>query len=144
MMSGLVSVFEQYRHRVMQFSRFLIVGGLVTVLSLLLSYYFLKVLVTPLIITYVLIYVTTIFISYLLNARFTFQAGRTLRSLFLFYGSYIFTLGFGTALLAVLRKFLEFENWVLVFMVVPVTTVMNYLFSVLIFTPLRRSMNDQG
>jgi len=143
-MSGIVSVFDQYRARVMQFSRFLIVGGLVTVLSLLLSYVFLKVLGTPLIITYVLIYVATIFISYLLNARFTFRAGRTLRSLFLFYGSYIFTLGFGTALLAVLRMLLEFENWVLVFMVVPVTTVMNYLLSTLIFTPLQRSMNDQG
>lgn len=138
MMSGLVSAFDQYRHRVMQFSRFLIVGGSVTVLSLLLSYVFLKVLEAPLIITYVLIYVATIFISYQLNARFTFQAGRTLRSLFLFYGSYIFTLGFGTALLALLRKVLDFENWVLVFMVVPVTTVMNYLLSVLIFTPLQR------
>lgn len=137
-------MFDQYRARVMQFSRFLIVGGLVTVLSLLLSYVFLKVLGTPLIITYVLIYVATIFISYLLNARFTFRAGRTLRSLFLFYGSYIFTLGFGTALLAVLRMLLEFENWVLVFMVVPVTTVMNYLLSTLIFTPFQRSMNDQG
>jgi len=141
-MSGIISIFDQYRHRMMQFSRFLIVGGFVTVLSLLLSYFFLKVLGTPLIITYVLIYVATIFISYLLNVRFTFRAGRTLRSLFLFYGTYIFTLGFGSGLLAVLRRVLEYENWILVFMVVPVTTIVNYLLSALIFAPLQRNMDE--
>ena len=135
---------KRHRHRAMQFSQFLIVGGFVTLLSIALSYAFLKVIGTPLIITYILIYVATIFISYLLNAKYTFRAGRTLRSLFLFYGSYIFTLGFGTGLLAVMRRMLEFENWVLVFMVVPVTTIMNYLLSALIFTPLQRGFDEKS
>lgn len=119
-----------------QLYRFVIVGGFVTVLSLALAYVFLKWLNTPLIPTYVLLYASTILLSYFLNSSYTFKAGKDLRSLLLFYGSYILTLVCGTLALGLLRRYLKYENWVLAFMVVPFTMVVNFILSSFIFKPL--------
>jgi|GEM_PF-1381091 len=116
-----------------EFFRFLIVGASVTILSLLLAYIFLQVLSTPLIPTYILLYMLTIYISYLLNKSFTFKADGSTGKALKFYLVYLTTLGIGTLVLRYMRSHLAFENWVLFCLVVPLTTVMNYVLSKLIF-----------
>jgi putative flippase GtrA len=115
------------------FFRFLLVGGFVTIISFVLIYIFLKIIGTPLIITYVFLYITTILISYLLNSRFTFRAKRDISGLIFFYGSYVFTLVIGAICLSLFRKWLPFENWILAFLVVPITMITNFILSSLIF-----------
>lgn len=126
-------VAAKFGERAAQLYRFILVGGLVTVLSLALSYLFLKVLHTPLVATYILLYVGTIFVSYLLNSSYTFAASRDWVSLIKFYGSYILTLVLGTLALTVLRRYLPYENWILVFIIVPFTMITNFALSSLIF-----------
>ncbi len=116
-----------------KFYRFVFIGGVVTVFSLILIYVFLKILETPLVPTYIFVYVATIFVSYLLNAGYTFRKKRSWQSILMFYASYIVTLALGTGALHLLRVYLAYENWILAFMVVPFTMVTNFLLSTFIF-----------
>ncbi len=136
---------ERLGRKAGEFYRFLLVGGGVTIISLILSYIFLKLIGTPLMITYVLIYISTIFLSYLLNANYTFSKQKNFASLLQFYGTYIITLACGTGGLHLLRKLLPFENWVLIFFILPVTTIVNFVLSSVIFKrrPWRKKRHEQ-
>ena len=116
-------------HQRAEFFRFLLVGASVTILSLILAYVFLECFATPLIPTYILLYMGTIYLSYLLNRAFTFKAKGSTRKAFKFYIVYLVTLSLGTIALRVLRQNMSFDDWILVCMVVPFTTVINYLLS---------------
>ncbi|GAB1367042.1 hypothetical protein MASR1M36_19130 [Candidatus Cloacimonadaceae bacterium] len=124
---------QKFGAGIAKFYRFVFVGGVVTIFSLVLIYVFLKLLETPLVPTYILVYVATIFVSYLLNANYTFKKKRSWQSILMFYGSYVLTLGLGTGALGLLKKYLAYENWILAFMVVPFTMVVNFLLSTFIF-----------
>lgn len=128
--------------RIHELFRFSLVGGLVTVVSLLLMFIFLERLNTPLVPTYVVLYASTILLSYWLNAGYTFRARKGIRSLVCFYGIYLFTLGLGSGLVIVLRNKLPYKNWIIAFMVVPITMLTNYFLSALIFKN-RRNVRDE-
>lgn len=116
-----------------KFSRFARVGLLVTLLSLALSYFFLKIIGTPLIPTYILLYFSMIFLSFLLNAHYTFNAKKNTKRLVLYYGSYGVSMLLGVILLWVFKSTLPFENWLLAYLVIPFTMTSNFLLSILIF-----------
>jgi putative flippase GtrA len=116
-----------------KFTRFAKVGFFVTLLSLGLSYFFLKIIGTPLILTYVLLYISMIFLSFYLNSFYTFKAERNLKRLFLYYGSYGFSMLLGVFLLSIFRKTFPFENWVLAYLVIPFTMTSNFVLSSFIF-----------
>lgn len=116
-----------------KFIRFSQVGIIVTLLSMALSYLFLKIIGTPLIITYILLYLAMIFLSYLLNSFYTFKSVRNTKRLLLYYGSYGLSMIVGVILLAVFKKTLPFENWILAYMVIPFTMTINFLLSSQIF-----------
>lgn len=122
-----------FKKIVVRFIRFAKVGAFVTVLSLALNYFFLKIIGTPLIPTYVILYLTMISFSFLLNSKYTFRAERSFKRLFLYYGSYGSSMLLGVGLLALFRALLPFENWILAYMVVPFTMTSNFILSSLIF-----------
>ena len=124
---------ERLITRLKNFVRFSQVGVLVTLLSMALSYFFLKIAGTPLIITYVLLYLAMIFLSYLLNSFYTFKSGRNTKRLLLYYSSYGLSMVVGVILLSIFRKTLPFENWILAYMVIPFTMTINFLLSSQIF-----------
>ena len=116
-----------------KFLRFSQVGIVVTLLSMALSYIFLKIIGTPLIITYVLLYISMIFLSFLLNSFYTFKTNRSTKRLVLYYASYGLSMLVGVVLLSIFRKELPFENWILAYMVIPFTMSINFLLSSRIF-----------
>ena len=116
-----------------KFFKFAQIGLIVTVLSLLLSYLFLKVIGTPLIITYVLLYISMILLSFFLNSRYTFKSKMGFKKMLLYYGSYGITLLLGVILLSLLRIILPFENWIIAYLVIPFTMTSNFIFSSYIF-----------
>jgi putative flippase GtrA len=113
--------------------RFAQVGIFITFLSLMLSFFFLKIVGTPLIITYVILYIAMIFLSFLLNSRYTFKSKMNLKKILLYYGSYVLTMLFGVLLLSIFRRVLPFENWILAYLVIPFTMTANFIFSSFIF-----------
>lgn len=122
-----------FKKLISRFLRFAKVGVFVTILSLCLSYFFLKIVGTPLITTYVCLNLVMISLSFLLNSKYTFKAKRSYKKLLLYYCSYGTSMLLGVGLLSIFRVVFPFENWILAYMVVPFTMTSNFLLSSLIF-----------
>jgi putative flippase GtrA len=124
---------SKIKNVVVRFTKFSQVGFFITVLSLLLSFFFLKIVGTPLILTYIFLYTSMIFLSFWLNAKYTFQSSRNLKKLIWYYSSYGFSMILGVFLLFLFRRITPFENWVLAYLVIPFTLTSNYILSSIIF-----------
>mgnify|MGYP001047751091 FL=1 len=120
---------DKLKRLFLRFFRFANVGVFVTLLSLSLSFLFLKIIGTPLLPTYVILYISMIFISYILNSFYTFKAKRTTKNLILYFVSYGLSMLLGVALLALFRRYLPFENWILAYLVIPFTMSSNFILS---------------
>lgn len=137
---SLKKAFQFLVNKIRELLKFSLVGIIVTLLSSVLSYLFLELLYTPLVPTYILLYISTIFLSYKLNAAFTFKAKQDLSGLIKFYGVYIIGLALGSVLVVLFRKWFTFTNWVITVMVLPFTTLSNFILSTLIFKNKRMDM----
>lgn len=125
-------IYNKYSKNINEFIKFSLVGVFVTIISLILIYVFLEFLNTPLILTYILLYGSTIFLSYYLNTKFTFKAKQDRKSILQYYGIYLFTLALGSLCIYILRQLLPYKNWIIAFMVVPFTMIINFILSSLI------------
>ena len=97
------------------------------------SFVWLKVVGTPLFITYFLNYSFFILVSYTLNRRITFKSQFSFGSLILYYLVYLTGMLLGMLLLYLFKKLFTLENWAYAFMVVPFTMVNNYVWSSIVF-----------
>ena len=122
-----------FKNNYLRFIKFVKVGIFMTILSMLLSYYFLKILGTPLISTYVILFISMILLSFFLNSEYTFNSQRSSTKLFLYYGSYGITMLLGIALLSLFRTITSLENWILSYLVLPFTMISNYILSSFVF-----------
>lgn len=122
--------FKKILYRFLKFAK---VGVFVTILSLGLSYFFLKIIGTPLILTYICLNIVMISLSFFLNSKYTFKAKRSYKKLLMYYASYGTSMLLGVGLLSIFRVIFPFENWILAYMVVPFTMTSNFLLSSLIF-----------
>lgn len=109
-----------------KFLSFLTVGSLVTLASLTTNFILLKYFLTPLILTYVSVYASSILVSYLLNSYYTFKIRFSIFNLIKYYAVYLIAMGVGVALLHIYKQLFSFENWVYPFMVLPFTVVINF------------------
>ncbi len=113
-------------------SGFTLVGIFINILSLLLVFIFLNLLNTPLIITYIGIYLGTLILSFILNSVLVFKSGLSLTNGVKYLIVYLSGMLFGALLLWYFKKTLEFENYILGYLVLPFTTAWNFSFSYLI------------
>lgn len=109
------------------------VGALITIASMLSSFFWLKILGTSLYVTYFMNYTFFILLSYVLNCFFTFRSRLSLVSLALYYLVYLSGLLLGMLLLYIFKHIFITENWVYAFIVLPFTLTSNYLFSAVVF-----------
>lgn len=114
--------------------RFVSVGAFCTTLSLTLNFIFLKWVGTPLIPTYICVYTFTIFISFLLNSRFTFKTSVTASNALRYFAIYLSAMGLGVLLISLFRAWFGFENWVYPFMSAPFTVIWNYSWASLLLS----------
>jgi len=119
--------------KISEFIKFGGVGVIVTVASMLSSFIWLKIIGTPLFITYILNYVFFIFISYTLNRLITYKRKFNFISLILYFFVYLSGMVLGIILLHIFKKLFILENWIYSFLVVPFTTVNNYIWSTMVF-----------
>ncbi len=108
---------------------FSLIGGIVTIFSLTTSYFFLAILKTPLYITYIGIYSSMILLSYILNARFTFKVSYSYFGLVKYILVYLSGMLVGVFILKIYKATLSFENWILAYLVLPVTLLWNFILS---------------
>lgn len=117
---------------VRKFLGFSTVGVFITLLSLSLTFIFLELIKTPLILTYACIYFVTILVSYFLNSRLVFKSGKSFRKLMLYFGVYISGMLLGVLVLKFYEQNLNFKNYVLSYLVIPFTMSWNFILSSLV------------
>jgi putative flippase GtrA len=116
------------------FTGFSVVGIISTVFSIVLLYLFLKVFKTPLIATFILIYLATILLSYYLNASLVFKNKQGKSQVYAYMSIYVSSMLLGVFLLWFFKKVTAFDNWILGYMVLPFTMIWNFIFSSLLFS----------
>ena len=118
------------RSIVIVFSKFASVGLICASFSLSSNFLLLKYMDTPLILTYVVVYFTSIFLSFFLNSHFTFQSKKNLRNGSLYYLIYFSSMMLGVILLYTYENTFDFQKWIYPFMVIPCTMSWNFMFSI--------------
>ncbi len=114
---------------------FSVIGLITTLLSLLMIFVFLKIVQTPLIITYVCIYTASILLSFILNSVFVFKSNLSVKNGLKYFLIYFSGMLLGTLLLWVFKKIIPLENYILGYLVLPFTMVWNFSFSFILLKP---------
>lgn len=117
------------------FGSFSFVGLVTTLVSVALIFIFLKLLHTPLFVTYIGIYLATIVFSFLLNSIFVFKSDLSFGNGLKYFIVYLSGMLIGTLALWIDNKILPFENYFLGYLVLPFTTIWNFILSNKILKP---------
>lgn len=125
--------FQFSRKIVSLFAGFSSVGIITTIISIVAIYFFLEVIGTPLYITYALIYFFTICLSYFLNTIFVFKSSVTWKKATGYFSIYLSGMLIGMMVLWLLEKTLPVENYILAYLVIPVTMTWNFILSFFLF-----------
>jgi putative flippase GtrA len=112
-----------------KFLSFATIGALLTIVSLGSITICLKYYDTPLQMTYIIINLITILISFYLNSKYTFKSEITLNNSIRYYAIYLTSMGIGTLLLGYFSSVFNYEKWIYPFMVIPFTLLFNFLMS---------------
>jgi putative flippase GtrA len=118
-------------------SGFSIVGLVSTVISLALIYVFLKIMQTPLLATYVIIYISTIFLSFLLNSVLVFKTGLSIDNVIRYFIVYLSGMLLGIILLWLFKKIIPVENYIIGYAVIPFTMIWNFVLSFKLLKPIK-------
>ena len=122
------------RNLLVKFTGFLFVGGISTLSSLVLIYFFIGLIKTPLYLTYAVIYIITIYLSYFVNAKFVFHVDRSLTKLLSYCGVYISGMLVGMVFIKIFKYFFFYEDWIISCLSLPFTTVWNFIFVSIVFS----------
>ena len=114
--------------KISEFIKFGGVGVIVTVASMLSSFIWLKIIGTPLFITYILNYVFFIFISYTLNRLITYKRKFNFISLILYFFVYISGMVLGIILLHIFKNY--YIRKLIYSLVVPSQQQIPYIFTI--------------
>jgi len=114
---------------IIQFSKFAGVGALCAGGSLSANFVMLKYFNAPLMLTYISIYLCSIFLSFILNSHFTYKSEKTLGNLMAYYMIYMTAMVMGVLLLNIYEWLFDFEKWIYPFMVTPITMIWNFTYA---------------
>jgi putative flippase GtrA len=128
-------IFNLNKHIFKLLGGFSVIGLITTLISLLMIFVFLKILKTPLIVTYVSIYTASILLSFILNSVFVFKSILSIKNGVKYFLIYFSGMLLGTLLLWVFKKIIPLENYILGYLVLPFTMVWNFSFSFLLLKP---------
>jgi putative flippase GtrA len=113
------------------FSKFFSIGILATIVSLLFSTFLIEVLMVNPTISYLISYISSIVVSFFLNSSFVFK---TNPNIIKYFSVYAFSMVCGTVLIDLLQSNFSFEPWFLPYLVLPFTTILNFLGSFFLLT----------
>ena len=111
----------------LKLSGFSIVGVFVTFFSFFLVFIFIGILKTPLYLSYILIYLITIFISYLLNKKYVFKVKGSKKKVVYYYLIYLTGMIIGVISLGIFKMIIPYKNWILACFVIPITFSWNFV-----------------
>ncbi len=136
------------RTHYLRFLNFSKVGACTSVTGLTLNFIFLKLIGTPLYITYTAVYLSMIALSLYLNSSFVFRRKINSRRRVTYFFIYINSYFVAMACLKICKTLFDFENWTYPFMILPITLSLNYILTSILFAratsrPAKEGTNAQ-
>lgn len=110
-----------------QISKFGSVGVLTTAFGIFSNYVLLERWHLPLYPVYISVFLVGVFISYLLNARFTFKEKTNIKDGTKYYVSYLIGLGVGLILLYIFDQTLQYSDFILTILVIPFRFIITFV-----------------
>jgi putative flippase GtrA len=120
------------------------VGLIMTAASAVVLYLLLEMLQWQVYTAYSIVYLLSIFVSYMLNARLVFKKSFSWIHLGAFYLAYFSGMLFGLAMILVLKSHLDYSDFVNSCLMIPITVAWNFVFATIIFDKLRASVQRPG
>jgi len=117
----------QVKTFIAQLSKFGIVGVFTTTFGILCYYILLERLALPLYPIYISVFLVGVFISYLLNSRYTFKKKTNFKDSIGYYASYIIGLIVGLILLYVFDRIFDYSNFILTLLVIPPRFLLTFI-----------------
>jgi len=111
--------YVQFKRLITQFSKFGLIGVFTTTFGIICYYILLERLALPLYPVYIAVFLVGVFISYLLNSRYTFKKKANLKDSIGYYASYIIGLIVGLILLYVFDRIFDYSDFILTLLVIP-------------------------
>ena len=118
------------------------VGILSTLTSALVLYILLEYFQWPVYSSYSLVYIANIFLSYQLNSRYVFKKNFSWVHLTAYFLTYFTGMLLGLFIIAMMKHFLSFSDFIFTCLVVPITLTWNFLLANVIFEKLRVSFRS--
>lgn len=115
------------------FAGFSAVGVVITILSLLAIIFFVEFIKIDLLISYPIVYACSILASYYLNKDFVFKYKGNKNRLILYFMIYLTSMFIGMFLIYIIKKLMSMPESVIAIMILPLTTIYNFLLVYLIF-----------
>ena len=113
--------------------KFSLIGLSLNTGSIIVGMFLLGVLKTPLYPTYISLYIIVVGISYILNAKFTFNAVPNRNAVSLYYMNYFFSFLLSILLLNFFRENLDWENYIIGVLPMPFVVIWNFTLTHFIF-----------
>lgn len=110
-----------------QFSKFGLVGVLTTTFGIVCYYILLDRMGLPLYPVYICVFLVGVFISYILNSRYTFKKKVNLKDSLGYYASYIVGLIVGLILLYVFDRIFDYSDFILTLLVIPPRFLLTFM-----------------
>lgn len=105
------------------------IGGLLAVASIIIYYLTLDVLALPVYPVYTVVYCIAVYISYMLNSKYTFQEKRTKEGLIKYYIVYGVGLSFGLGLIYLFKCYTSWSDFVVTLASMLPRTALVFVFS---------------
>lgn len=112
---------------------FSVVGGICTLITILLNWLFISKWGMSLFWSYFTVYLGTIMLSYYLNSRMVFKSEKSVTNLLMYYGVYGSGMLFGAVVLTVYKRYIPLPGHILTYLVIPATTGWNFVMSSMVF-----------
>lgn len=108
-------------------NKFSLVGVVTTGLSFVLLYLLIDLFRVPLIPAYIVVYLSTIILSYLINSKYVFKSSYSTSDLVKYFVIYLSGMVIGIIVLKLYKSYIDLPHWLLSYMVIPVTFAWNFI-----------------
>lgn len=122
-----------YKKIIAQFAGFSFVGIVVTLFSILLIYFFIELLQFNAQKSYILAYIISIALSYVLNGKYVFKASLVIYPYLIYYSIYFSGMGIGLIIIWFLKKLFFWPEFFFTIVPVPFTMIWNFVLSRYLF-----------
>jgi putative flippase GtrA len=127
-----------------QFTGFSVVGVLVSLFSIGLLWVFTNLIQANVYLSYLIVYLISIGLSYMINGRLIFRSELGVKTYILYYGIYLSGMGLGMLIILTVKSFHVFSDFINALFAAPFTLVWNFILVRHLFSGTKNKIHENG